>query len=179
MTGIILAVAIVVMAGGFLYLRNRIERAVSSEEWISRIRDEIDELVLEMNQTAERNVALLEDRIKALETLLENADKKMLLMQKESEKSDLSRQVYSHLKKSTILPVEEEPPAQQYPHSQGLQLSLEEEEKKHVQEKPISMKDSVMSLYGQGFSADIISQKLQASIAEVDLIISLHTEGAE
>ncbi|OQY34520.1 MAG: hypothetical protein B6241_04425 [Spirochaetaceae bacterium 4572_59] len=179
MTGIILAVAIIVMAGGFLYLKNRIERAITSDEWISRIRDEIDELVLEMNQTAERNVALLENRINTLEILLENADKKMLIMQKESEKSDLSRQVYSHLKKSAVIPSEEEPPSQTYPHSQGLQLSLEEEEKKLEQEKPLTLKNSVMSLYGQGFSADIISQKLQASIAEVDLIISLHREGAE
>lgn len=179
MTGIILAVAIVVMAGGFLYLKNKIERAITSEEWISKIRDEIDELVLEMNQTAERNVALLENRIKTLEKLLENADKKMLIMQKESEKSDLSRQVYSHLKKSAVLPAEELTPSQQYPHSQGLQLSLEEEEKKYEQDKPVTLKDSVMSLYGQGFSADIISQKLQASIAEVYLIISLHTEGVE
>jgi hypothetical protein len=173
MSGIVLAFAVAVMAGGFLYLRNKIEKAVSSEEWISRIRDEIDELVLEMNQTAERNVALLEDRIKALENLLEEADKKLILMQKETEKSDLSRQVYTHLKKNAVAPKEEVPP------SQGIQLTLADEEREHEKEKPLSLKEQVMSLYGQGFSADIISQKLKSSIAEVDLIISLHTEGAE
>ena len=172
MTGIILAIAVTAMAGGFLYLRNRIEKAVSSEEWISRIRDEIDELVLEMNQTAERNVALLEDRIKAMEALLAEADKRLLLMQKETEKTDLSRQVYTHLKKSAVIPKVPLPP------SDGIQLSLAEEEREMEKKEPLSLKDQVMSLYGQGFSSEIISQKLHSSIAEVDLIISLHTEGA-
>jgi hypothetical protein len=172
MTGIILAIAVVVMAVGFLYLRNRIEKAFSSEEWISRIRDEIDELVLEMNQTAERNVALLEDRIKALDTLLDEADKRLLLMQKETDKSDLSRQLYTHLKKNVV------PPREELPLSEGLQLSLADEERELEKKEPLSLKDQVMSLYGQGFSSEIISNKLHSSIAEVDLIISLHTEGA-
>ena len=173
MTGIILAVAVAAMAGGFLYLRNRIDKAVSGDQWISRIRDEIDELVLEMNQTAERNVALMEDRIRKMESLLEEADRKLIIMQKEAEKSDLSRQVYSHLKKKTVLPKEE--PLQR----EGMQLTLADEEREHEKEKPKTLKDQVMALYSQGFSADIISQKLKTTIAEVDLIISLQTEGAD
>ncbi len=175
MTGVILAAAILAVSGGFYFLKRKIDKAVSSEEWISRVRDEIDELVLEMNQTAERNVALLEDRIRTLESLLEEADRKLLLFQKEKEKSDLSMQVYSHLKKNTLLTPQE--PVQE---KSGLQLTLEDEEKEHrKEEKSLSLKDRVMELYGQGFSSEIISQKLQASIAEVDLIISLQTEGGD
>ena len=173
MTGVILAMAVAAMAGGFYYLKRRIDKAVSSEAWISRVRDEIDELILEMNQTAERNVALLENRVKILEKLLEEADRKLLLFQKEKEKSDLSRQVYSHLKKNTVAAVHV--PAD----PQGLQLTLEDEELEHEKKKPKTLKDQVMDLYGQGFSTDIISQKLKTTIAEVDLIISLHTDGAE
>ena len=37
------------------------------------------------------------------------------------------------------------------------------------------LKDRVMELYSQGFSSEIISQKLGASISEIDLIINLKT----
>ena len=175
MTSVILALALLAIAGGFYFFKKRIDKALSSEQWVSSIRDEIDQLVLEMNQTAERNVALLENRIKTLESLLGEADRKLMLLQKEQEKSDLSRQVYSHLKKNTLVST---PESSQ--DKSTLQLTLEDEELSHEKdEKKKSLKDRVMELYSQGFSADIISQKLQASIAEVDLIISLQTEGGE
>lgn len=174
MSEVILALAVAAMAGGFLYLKKKMEKAMSGDAWVSRIRDEIDELVLEMNQTAERNVALLENRVKALEGLLEEADKRLLLLQKETEKSDLSRQVYTHLKKNIPLPPEEgDHPVRQGPPPPA------EERRTPPPEKAPSLKDQVMNLYGQGFSADIISQKLKTTIAEVDLIISLQTEGAD
>jgi len=170
MTGIILGIAILVLSGGFLYLKIRIDKAVSGDQWLGRIQDEIDQLVLEMNQTAERNVALLEDRIKALQNLLEEADRKLMLLQKESEKTDLSRQVYSHLKQKAVIPPEPGDEAISVAHAPA---AVSADSSKPA--RPASLRDQVMELYSQGFSAEIISQKLKSSIAEVDLIISLHT----
>lgn len=174
MTAVTVAVLFVLMAGGFFYLKIRVDRVVSGEEWIRKIRDEIDQLVLEMNQTAERNVALLEDRVRALRSLLEEADKKLLVLQKESEKSDLSRQVYTHLKKNALVS------GNKSKDDHGLELFDESPqpeartEEKADAKKP-DLRKQVMELYGQGFSAQIISQKLGASISEVDLIINLST----
>ncbi|MDA3957843.1 hypothetical protein [Oceanispirochaeta sp.] len=180
MTTVFAAILIVLMGGGFFYLKIRVDRVVSGEEWIRKIRDEIDQLVLEMNQTAERNVALLEHRIKAMQNLLNEADKKMIVLQKESEKSDLSRQVYTHLKKQVVpengmnsgknveevdLPLFAQPTSRD--GTEHPPVILEKE--------PPPLKEKVMDLYGQGFSTEIISQKLGASISEVDLIISLKT----
>jgi hypothetical protein len=172
------------MAGGFFYLKIRVDRVVSGEEWIRKIRDEIDQLVLEMNQTAERNVALLENRVKALQDLLQDADRKLKVLKNESDKNDISRQLYTHLKKQTPPQVPEEESSEETTvdltarSSEGplFDAALRERNEAHEKQAP-ALKDQVMELYGQGFSAEIISQKLGASISEVDLIINLNTGG--
>jgi len=180
MTAVFAAIILVLMGGGFLYLKVRVDRVVSGEEWIHKIRDEIDQLVLEMNQTAERNVALLENRIKALQALLTEADKKITVLQKESEKSDMSRQVYTHLKKQsvTVPPVHHKEPAGKPDLPLFDQIETPPSPPKEHNAEPAknrSLKDRVMELYSQGFSSEIISQKLGASISEIDLIINLKT----
>lgn len=179
MTTVFAGIILILMAGGFIYLKIKVDKVVSGEEWIRKIRDEIDQLILEMNQTAERNVALLENRVKALQDLLDEADKKLVIMQKEAEKSDLSRQVYSHLKKQTVVP------RQTGKDEPGLfdEISLEspeppQKEKAANSEDSRPLKERVMDLYEQGFGAELISQRLGASISEVDLIINLRTGGA-
>ena len=184
MTTVFTGILLIMMAGGFIYLKLKVDRVVSGEEWIRKIRDEIDQLILEMNQTAERNVALLENRVKVLQDLLDEADKKLQIMQKETEKSDLSRQVYSHLKKQTVLP----PSKESENDTPGLfdDISLEsapatgssDTEKSVKDEDSRPLKERVMDLYGQGFGAELISQRLGASISEVDLIINLRTGGS-
>jgi len=180
MTAVFAAIILVLMGGGFLYLKVRVDRVVSGEEWIHKIRDEIDQLVLEMNQTAERNVALLENRIKALQNLMTEADKKIKILQNESEKSDMSRQVYTHLKKQTVnLPAAHQKETPEKPDLPLFdQLDKPAPPKKESTagaDRNRSLKVKVMELYSQGFSSEIISQKLGASISEVDLIINLKT----
>lgn len=179
MTTVFAGILFILMAAGFIYLKLKVDKVISGEEWIRKIRDEIDELILEMNQTAERNVALLENRVKVLQGLLDEADRKLVIMQKETEKSDLSRQVYTHLKKQSVVPKlsEGEPP--------GLfdEIALEpvknEDDRGSVEAGDSrSLKDKVMDLYEQGFGAELISQRLGASISEVDLIINLRTGGS-
>ncbi|MBF9016177.1 MULTISPECIES: hypothetical protein [unclassified Oceanispirochaeta] len=184
MTTVFTGILLILMAGGFIYLKLKVDKVVSGEEWIRKIRDEIDQLILEMNQTAERNVALLENRVKVLQDLLDEADKKLQIMQKETEKSDLSRQVYSHLKKQTVLT----PPKESENDTPGLfdDIKLDsapttgssDTEKSEKEEDSRPLKERVMDLYEQGFGAELISQRLGASISEVDLIINLRTGGS-
>ncbi len=179
MTAIIAGIFLILMVCGFFYLKIRVDRVVSGEEWIRKIRDEVDELVLEMNQTAERNVALLENRVTVLKELLDQADSKLQIMQKESEKSDLSRQVYSHLKKNAVTRPHHSDKEEKEPELFD-EIALPVREKKD--DSPSSdnrpLRQKVMELYEQGFGAEIISQRLGASISEVDLIINLTTGGS-
>ena len=57
-------------------------------------------MVVQLNQTTDRNVSLLEDRIRQLTELLAKADKKIGLLRREGEKHEVSQSVYNHLVKS-------------------------------------------------------------------------------
>lgn len=189
MTTVFTGILLILMVVGFFYLKLKVDKVVSGEEWIRKIRDEIDQLILEMNQTAERNVALLENRVIVLQNLLNEADKKLLIMQKETEKSDLSRQVYSHLKKQTVvIAPQSESESDSAGKSDEITLNStgstagstagSNDIKVDKVEDSRPLKDRVMDLYEQGFGAEIISKRLGASISEVDLIINLRTGGS-
>ncbi len=94
-------ITVVIDLGGLLLvyvlLRDRVRRATSAEAQISEIRDEVSSLVVELNQTTDRNIALVEDRIASLNEQLSVADKKIGLLRREIEKHDVGAQVYSRL----------------------------------------------------------------------------------
>ena len=96
-----LLIILVIDVGGLLLmyalLRERVRRATSAAAQIAELRDEVSRLVVELNQTTERNVALLEDRITGLSDLLAAADRKIGLLRRENEKHDVGAQVYSRL----------------------------------------------------------------------------------
>ena len=94
-------VTLVVDIGGLLLvyalLRDRVRRATSAAAQIAELRDEVSRLVVELNQTTERNIGLMEDRIGSLNELLAAADRKIGLLHREMEKHDVGAQVYSRL----------------------------------------------------------------------------------
>jgi hypothetical protein len=81
----------------YVLLRDRVRRATTAEAQVAEIRDEMGRLVVELNQTTDRNIALIEDRIASLNDLLAAADKKIGLLHREMEKHDVGTQVYSRL----------------------------------------------------------------------------------
>lgn len=74
-----LVVLIALQLAGFavlyLVLRRRIDRAARGADAAPPLRAEVAELIVELNGAAERNVTLLEDRIKGLTELLRQADR--------------------------------------------------------------------------------------------------------
>ena len=61
------------------------------------MREEVDRLQVELNQTTNRNVTLIEDRLNALSEALGKADKKILLFRREAEKQEMSGKLYTEL----------------------------------------------------------------------------------
>lgn len=82
----------------FLVVTRRIRRELSGEEVLSAIRDEVQSLIVELNQTTDRNVSLTEERMNRLQTLLREADRKIQLLDREIEKHQVGVDVYERLK---------------------------------------------------------------------------------
>jgi hypothetical protein len=113
-------ITLVVDVGGLIIiyavLKDRLRRATTAEAQIAEIRDEVSSLLVELNQTTDRNIVLMEDRIASLNDLLAAADKKIGLLQREIEKHDVGTKIYSRLAEgrpapSSAPPRESEPPA--------------------------------------------------------------------
>ena len=81
----------------YILLRDRVRRATSVDSQIAEVREEVSRLLVELNQTTDRNIALIEDRIARLNESLSAADKKIGLLRRESEKHDVGAQIYSRL----------------------------------------------------------------------------------
>ena len=129
-------------------LKKKIERSCDPEALLGRIREEVNRIIVELNQTTDRNIALVEDRIGRLMDLLAKADKKIGLLQREGEKHEVSAKLYSALAKSKA-PPEPEPEAGK------------------------DVREEVIRLHQAGFPASLISRRLGAPLGEVELIISL------
>lgn len=92
-------------------LRARVGRYLELESLLSGVREEARALITEMNETADRNVSLVEDRMKSLGELLDEADRRMGLVRRELGARSAEREVYARLsKRRPIVPSEE--PAQ-------------------------------------------------------------------
>ncbi|MBE3065448.1 MAG: hypothetical protein IMZ69_10585, partial [Spirochaetes bacterium] len=91
-------ILLAVEMGGLLViyavLRERVRRGISDAAQSQELRDEVSRLVVELNQTTDRNIALVEDGIASLNESLARADKKIGLLRRESEKHDMGMQVY-------------------------------------------------------------------------------------
>jgi hypothetical protein len=179
-------ITLIVDIGGLLViyavLRDRVRRAASAATQIAELRDEVSRLVVELNQTTERNVALLEDRISGLSELLGAADRKMALLAREIEKHDVGAKVYSRLAPG--------PAAADSPASH---LSVELSEGKRAQgpaEEPSpkvpsaretaasrqDVRQRVVMLSHSGFSPHLIATRVGIPLGEVELIISLERQ---
>jgi hypothetical protein len=181
-------ITLVVDVGGLLVLsavlRDRVRRATSAATQIAELRDEVSRLVVELNQTTERNVALLEDRIAGLSELLGAADRKMALLAREIEKHDVGAKVYGRLAPAS-------PPAS--PQQPALSVELSEPKRagalaenrqpgaSSIQEPAESrqdMRQRVVMLSRSGFSPSLIAARVGIPLGEVELIISLERQRA-
>ncbi len=162
----VFAVAAAVLAGlavVYLALRTRIDRSIARLDPAAEIREELASVMVEMNRTTERNIALLEDRIGQLNQLLADADRKIALVRRESEKHETSRMVYTHLAKAAA----EKPPA---PPAQQADRA---EDGRGPAAPAETLESRILRLEREGFSAAVIANRVGSTIGEVELIISL------
>ncbi|MDA3939242.1 MAG: hypothetical protein PF693_08035, partial [Spirochaetia bacterium] len=129
---------------------------------ISELESEVNELVLELNQTADRNINIIEDKIKTLSAILQDADKRIKILGSETGKIKPESIIYNQhgkIRGSQDNPV----------------IPLEKEEAVQTQKQvvEINKKDKIIELHNNGFSCPIIASRVGLTVGEVELIISL------
>ena len=137
----------------YLVLRKKIARTLASATVLREVREEVNRILVELNQTTHRNVTLLEDRISSLTELLGKADKKIALVRREAEKQDLAGRLYSELA--------------------GRQQEAAGARQEPVQPQAADRQIEAVRLAQGGLSPSLIARRLGLTPGEVELILSL------
>lgn len=180
----VLALVLVGFLVLWLLLRAEVRRYASPAAQMEQLRAEVERLVVDLNQTTERNILLLEDRISGLTELLSQTDKKMDLLRREAEKREMGTRVYARLGNSRPQPVEgrRTPSVDRQTPSVDRQTPPEETSARQGPDAPPGSfpaafaeprQDEVVRLYRAGFSSALISGRTGIPRGEVELIISL------
>ena len=80
-------------------LRRRIRRYLELDNLLDGVREESRALIMELNETADRNVSLVEDRIVTLRSTLDEVDKRMGIARRELKSRDDEREVFDRLRR--------------------------------------------------------------------------------
>jgi hypothetical protein len=162
----------------YLVLRRKIARTLAAATVLREVREEVNRILVELNQTTHRNVSLLEDRISSLAELLARADKKIVLTRREAEKQELADRVYTELadrRRSPVQPARRptEParrPAAP-PATAGAEAAEEAEPARSLPKE--AAVEEALRLAQAGLSPSLIAHRLELPLGEVELILSL------
>jgi len=162
-------------------VRRMIDKRTGADVVLDEIRREVGAILTEMNQTTERNIELIEDRVSTLKAVLEKADRKLTVLQRESSRQDNAEKLYSRLSRS--VPVTAEPadvvagaaPLSQPPTDNGEKRAVQAEAavREESEDPKPDLKSEVLRLYRRGIAFERIASRVGTAVSEVELIVSL------
>jgi len=96
-TFIATALSLVLWAASFIYFRLYLSRRTGARNVLAEMRDEVDKLVAEIDSATDRDVTLVEDRMKSLRALLDETDKRLGTMRREAERRGSEEKAYAEI----------------------------------------------------------------------------------
>jgi hypothetical protein len=177
-------------------MKARLRRYLELENLLSGVRDEARALVLELNETADRNVSLVEDRMEALRELLREVDRRIGVERRELEIREKEKDVYARLSRRRPIspdeasaeslaaaPVSAPAPASSPAAPEPITLSLGPAAPSRASPEiavaessvipPKTRREEALELYRRGFSAELIATRTGATVAEIELLVEL------
>ena len=170
------AILVLVLVAGlgvveYFVLRRVLLRIVDPRAILRELRSEVDALLVELNQATERNISLIEDRIRNLSDKLREADKRIGILRREAARREETLRAYAALRAASGTPAA----ASGTPAAAATAPAAAHGEDVEEQE----MRRRVVNLYRSGVSTSLIARRLKLSRGEVELIVSLEAEGEE
>lgn len=185
------SINIIILVVMFLFLSRRLRRQYNAGEFLAQVQQEVNSIVTELNQTTERNIQLLEERISRVKDLLSELDRRILIQESEAQKRSQTDRTYQHLKDQrrailrdlnqaapagstadAVAPViqGEMPvkPSEAVPPAAAPVLSLQRATSREA------LKAQVVEWFLAGMAPSLIAQQAGITLGEVELIISLH-----
>ncbi|MCA1753232.1 MAG: hypothetical protein LC641_00755 [Spirochaeta sp.] len=112
-------------------------------------------MLVELNQTTEQNIALIEERIDQLNEAVQKADQRITLLDRETERKQEGGELYTDI----------------------IKRSAERRRRDTVvspEATAESTTEQILSLHRKGIAPNIIANRVGSTVGEIELIISLH-----
>ena len=154
-----LLVSLLATAAAVALLIRRIERRIEPTAVLNQIRGEVDELIVEFNQTTERNIGLLEERIVRLNRLIETADRRVAVLRRELDAHESGTRVYSDIVQQAAV--------------QRRQEHEQQQADKQNEGGTEDRRTQIIELYEKGIAPNIIAARVGTTVGEVELIVSM------
>ncbi|GAB1484402.1 hypothetical protein MASR2M78_32200 [Treponema sp.] len=153
--------SLLLWAAAFLYFRSYLKRRTGSERILQEFREEVEKLVADIDSATDRDSALVEERIRSLRVLLDDADRRIATYSREIDRRAMEEKAYSELGRRRPLMQGSEP------------APIIQKAAKPIQAAPLPFAEQVSELSRAGFSSELIAKRLGATLAEVDLAVAL------
>lgn len=182
----------------------RLKTVFSPQKILANLKTEVDNLVADIGRETDRDVAILENRIVALRTLIDEADRRVGLARRETEKKSREALILDALSKTSPKPAVTEvspgysdfrkpdkPNFDKFPETGAPEPAISAPEPAisavHVYNRnsfvrrPVPIQPSVpvhekvIDLARKGLSAEFIASTLSLSQGEVELIININS----
>ena len=169
----------------FFYFRWYIKKRTSVSGQLEEYRREVIKLNADINSVTERNLDLIEDKVKKLKEILEETDKRVSVYAGELEKSRRGEALYTSLGRGirAALRTEEGPASALLspvrpdvsitPPAKSVQTAAAEEPPPSKPPSKRQIRSSIDLLLNEGLSPDQVASRLDISIAEVNLAMNL------
>lgn len=155
----------------YILLRAVIKKYFKTKAGMKTIRDEVNDLIRELNATTERNIVLIEERIAVLKKESNEADKKILLLHKEQKKTEKGADVYSSIIKKRM--TRENSVKQQKESTGAVPSKSTNRENPPRPPKEPGLKEKVRNMIENGLSREDIAKRTGTTISEIELILSI------
>ncbi|MDR0600915.1 MAG: hypothetical protein LBG42_00905 [Treponema sp.] len=188
----------------FIYFRNFLKRQ-GGREGGSAYRDEVEEtrkLIADIDAATERDLTLIEDRLKTLREVLDAADRRVAVLVRELDRTYPAVQgrpaaLYTDLGKAlpkpaaapqpgaapqpAVAPVPAAPQSAAVPRPAAPEPAVPDafapEQAKAAEAGNLSIGEKAAELAEAGFSPELIAARLGVSVTEVDLAVTIYRRG--
>ena len=170
--------ALIISILSFIFLRTYLKRRTGQERILAEFREEVNNILLTIDETTERDISLIEEREKKLKSLLEEIDKRLRLYVREMERHNKADETHAALSALNSKPVVTYADLGKKRYKGPLlpEITPDDESKPEAASPLInqpSKSEQIRSFLRSGLSEAAIASRLEISISEVEFAAAL------
>ncbi|MDR1947900.1 MAG: hypothetical protein LBQ38_00745 [Spirochaetaceae bacterium] len=96
------AASLILWGFSFVFFLSYLKRRTGQERILAEFREEVDLIITDINDVTDRNVVLIEDRIKSLRSLLEKTDRRINTLGRELDRRSVREIAYARLGRNLV-----------------------------------------------------------------------------